>query len=82
MARLFDHSHILELAKFSDVPVINGLTDFNHPCQIVADAFTIIEKKGSLENLKIVYIGDGNNIVYSWFELAMITPLNLTIISS
>jgi len=80
MARLFDHSHILELAKFSDVPVINGLTDFNHPCQIVADAFTIIEKKGSLENLKIVYIGDGNNIVHSWFELAMITPLNLTII--
>ena len=80
MARLFDHSHILELAKFSDVPVINGLTDFNHPCQIVADAFTIIEKKNSLKDLKIVYIGDGNNIVHSWFELAMITPLNLTIV--
>ena len=80
MARLFNHSHILELAKFANIPVINGLTDFNHPCQIVADAFTIIEKKGSLKNLKIAYVGDGNNIVHSWFELAMTTPLNLTII--
>ena len=80
MARLFNHSHILELAKFSSVPVINGLTDHNHPCQIVADAFTIIEKKGSLKDLKISYVGDGNNIVHSWFELAMVTPINLTII--
>ena len=80
MARLFNHSHILELAKFANIPVINGLTDFNHPCQIAADAFTIIEKKGNLKNLKITYVGDGNNIVHSWFELAMITPLNLTII--
>ena len=80
MARLFDHAHILELAKFASIPVINGLTDFNHPCQILADAFTIIEKKGNLENLKISYIGDGNNIVHSWFELAMVIPLNLTII--
>ena len=45
MARLFDHQHILELAKYADVPVINGLTDFNHPCQIIADIFTVIEKK-------------------------------------
>ena len=80
MARLFEHSHILELAKYANVPVINGLTDHNHPCQIVADAFTIIEKKGKLKDLKISYVGDGNNIVHSWFELAMVTPLNLTII--
>jgi len=80
MARLFEHSHILELAKYASVPVINGLTDHNHPCQIVADAFTIIEKKGKLKDLKISYVGDGNNIVHSWFELAMVTPLNLTII--
>ncbi len=80
MARLFEHAHILELAKFASIPVINGLTDFNHPCQIIADAFTIIEKKGNLENLKISYVGDGNNIVHSWFELAMVIPLNLTII--
>jgi len=80
MARLFKHQHILDLAKFASVPVINGLTDHNHPCQIMADIFTIYEKKGSPENLKITYIGDGNNIVHSWFELAMILPVNLMII--
>jgi len=80
MARLFDHNHILGLAQYADVPVINGLTDFNHPCQIIADIFTIIEKKGKIDNLKISYIGDGNNIVHSWLELAMVTPINFTII--
>ena len=80
MARLFEHNHILELAKYSTVPVINGLTDFNHPCQIIADIFTIIEKKNSINNLKITYIGDGNNIVHSWLELAIILPINFTII--
>ena len=80
MARLFDHNHILGLARYADVPVINGLTDFNHPCQIIADIFTVIEKKGKIHNLKISYIGDGNNIVHSWLELAMVTPINFTII--
>ncbi len=70
MARLFDHAHILELAKHSSVPIVNGLTDFNHPCQIMADMFTILEKRGNLENLKIAYVGDGNNIVHSWLNLA------------
>ena len=54
MARLFDHKHMLELAKYSSVPVINGLTDFNHPCQIMADILTVYEKRGNLDNLKIV----------------------------
>ena len=80
MARLFDHNHILGLARYADVPIINGLTDFNHPCQIIADIFTIFEKKGKIDNLKISYIGDGNNIVHSWLELAMVTPINFTII--
>ena len=80
MARLFDHKHILELAEFADIPVINGLTDFNHPCQIIADIFTVTEHKENIENLKISYVGDGNNIVHSWLELAMITPINFTII--
>jgi ornithine carbamoyltransferase len=80
MARLFDHNHILELSKHASVPVINGLTDHNHPCQIMADIFTVIEKKGSLKDLKISYIGDGNNIVHSWLELCMILPLNFHII--
>ena len=75
IARLFDHEHILELAENSSVPVINGLTDFNHPCQIVADIFTILEHRKTLDDLKVTYVGDGNNIVHSWFELASIIPM-------
>lgn len=70
MARLFAHEDIVELAEKASVPVINGLTDYNHPCQIVADALTIAECRGSVEGAKVVYIGDGNNIVHSWLELA------------
>lgn len=70
MARLFDHQHIVELARYADVPVINGLTDYNHPCQIMTDIFTIHEQLGRVEDLKIVYVGDGNNIVHSWLNLA------------
>jgi len=79
MARLFDHQHILDLAKYATVPVINGLTDFNHPCQIMADIFSIFEKRGNLDNLKITYIGDGNNIVHSWLMLAMRIPFHFTV---
>ncbi|KAG2452655.1 hypothetical protein HYH02_002888 [Chlamydomonas schloesseri] len=70
MARLFAHADILELAEFSSVPVINGLTDYNHPCQIMADALTLLERKGRIEGTKVVYVGDGNNIVHSWLRLA------------
>ncbi|NQU63953.1 MAG: ornithine carbamoyltransferase [SAR324 cluster bacterium] len=76
MARLFDHQHILELAEFSKVPVINALTDFNHPCQIMADMLTILEYRGNLDNLKITYVGDGNNIVNSWLNLARLLPFH------
>ena len=76
MARLFDHEHILELAEYSDIPVINGLTDYNHPCQILADIMTVWEYRGNLENLKITYLGDGNNIVHSWSQLACRLPLH------
>ena len=79
MARLFDHNHILELAEYADVPVINGLTDFNHPCQIMADIFTVIEKKGDISNLKISYVGDGNNIVHSWLKLSTRLKFKLNI---
>ena len=75
MARLFDHKHIEILAKYSSVPVINGLTDYNHPCQIIADILTIWEHRGNLENLKITYMGDGNNIVHSWLQLASKFPM-------
>jgi ornithine carbamoyltransferase len=65
MARVFDHAHILQLAEYSRVPVINGLSDYNHPCQGLADFFTIYEKKGGFKGLKLVYVGDGNNVARS-----------------
>ena len=76
MARLFDHEHIIELAKHSSIPVVNGLTDYNHPCQIMTDIFTIWEHLDNIENVKIVYMGDGNNIVHSWLHLAMRFPIH------
>ena len=79
MARLFNHQHILEMSKHASIPVINGLTDFNHPCQIMADILTIYEKRGHLEDMKITYVGDGNNIVHSWLSLSMRIPFDFTI---
>lgn len=76
MARLFSHEHMLELAQYATVPVINGLTDYNHPCQIMADMFTILEHRGNLDDLKVVYVGDGNNIVHSWLRLAQRLPMH------
>lgn len=76
MARLFSHDHMLELARHASIPVINGLTDYNHPCQIMTDMFTILEHRGHLNDLKVVYIGDGNNIVHSWLRLSQILPFH------
>ena len=79
MARLFDHQHVIELAKHASVPVINGLTDFNHPCQIIADLFTIYEHRKNLDDLQVTYVGDGNNIVHSWVNLARRLPMKLVV---
>ena len=79
MARLFEHQDIVDLAKYATVPVINGLTDFNHPCQIMADIFTIFENRGNLDNLKVSYVGDGNNIVHSWLMLAQKIPFHFSV---
>lgn len=76
MARVFGHQDILDLAKYSTVPVINGLTDYNHPCQVMADALTMIEHIGKLEGTKVVYVGDGNNMVHSWLLLASVVPIH------
>jgi len=69
MARVFDHAHILELAQWSRVPVINGLSDYNHPCQALADALTILECKKRLTGLTVAYVGDGNNVATSLVHL-------------
>ncbi|BAT77750.1 ornithine carbamoyltransferase, chloroplastic [Vigna umbellata] len=76
MARVFAHQDILDLAKYATVPVINGLTDYNHPCQIMADALTMIEHIGRFEGTKVVYVGDGNNIVHSWLLMASVIPFH------
>ena len=66
MARVFAHEHVLELAKWAEKPVINGLSDYNHPCQGLSDALTILEHyKGKVEGLKVIFVGDGNNVAVS-----------------
>jgi ornithine carbamoyltransferase len=69
MARVFAHDHILQLARWSDIPVINGLSDYDHPCQAMADALTIIEKFGALKGLNVTFIGDGNNVAVSLMHI-------------
>ncbi len=71
VVRTFAHSDVEELARFSSVPVINALTDHSHPCQVLADLVTIREKRGSLENLTVAWIGDGNNVANSWINAAL-----------
>ncbi|MBI3754562.1 MAG: ornithine carbamoyltransferase, partial [Deltaproteobacteria bacterium] len=68
--RTFGHEIVEEFAHYSSVPVINGLTDLHHPCQVLTDVFTIVEKKGSCKGLKVAWIGDGNNMANSWIEAA------------
>ena len=65
MARVFSHDHVVELARYSTVPVINGLSDFSHPCQGLTDLFTVWEKVGRLAGVKLAYVGDGNNVATS-----------------
>lgn len=70
MARVFEHEHVTELAKWASIPVINGLSDFNHPCQAMADALTIFEEFGTLKDKNIIFIGDGNNVAVSLMFIA------------
>ncbi len=65
MARVFEHTHVIELAASASVPVINGLSDAQHPCQAMADMLTIYERFGKLDGIRVVYVGDGNNVALS-----------------
>jgi len=82
MARTFEHSTVTELSHYTDIPVINGLTNFNHPCQILADFLTIKEHRGHFDDMKVAWCGDGNNVCHSFIymcaklnvDLAIATP--------
>lgn len=79
MIRTYDHQDVVDLAAYSDIPIINGLTDLLHPCQVLADLFTIEEKKGLLAGLKLVYVGDGNNMAHSLMYGGAKVGMNVTI---
>lgn len=79
IARMFGHEDVVELAEHATVPVVNGLTDLLHPCQVMADLFTVFEKKPHSNDLKISYIGDGNNMANSWINMASKISMNLAL---
>jgi len=79
MARVFAHKTVEDLAKNASIPVINGLSDLEHPCQIMADLFTIIEKKDRLDTITIAYVGDGNNVCNSFIAAARVLGVRLSI---
>jgi ornithine carbamoyltransferase len=77
--RTFDHSIVEEFAQSSSIPVVNALTDSFHPCQILSDIMTIIEHRGGYKNVKIAWIGDGNNVANSWINAASVLGLELVV---
>lgn len=80
MARTFDHAHVVELAKWADIPVVNGLSDYNHPCQGLADALTIVEKFGAKsKGLNVSYVGDANNVTVSLMHVSALLGWNMTV---
>ena len=79
LIRTYSHQMVLDLAEHATVPVVNMLTDFNHPCQVMSDMLTIKEKLGRIDNVRIAYVGDSNNMTISWLNLAARIPLDLRI---
>ncbi len=79
MIRTFSHDEVIELAQFATIPVINALTDLMHPCQALTDIFTVLEHKGRLQGLKMVYIGDGNNMVNSLLQACAKVGMDISI---
>ena len=81
MIRTFDHQDVIDLAEYGSIPVINGLTDLHHPCQVLADLFTVLEKRGTLKGLKMAYLGDGNNMAHSLLHGCSKVGMNIAIAS-
>lgn len=81
MARTFEHQSVLELANWATVPVINGLSDYNHPCQALADVLTVLEWKGKLKGLRAAFIGDGFNVATSFAHAATLLGMHITVAS-
>ncbi|MEW6328353.1 MAG: ornithine carbamoyltransferase [Thermodesulfobacteriota bacterium] len=79
VVRTFAQETVEELAAHATIPVINGLTDLYHPCQILSDVMTVIEKKDALEDLRIAWVGDGNNVAHSWIEAAATLGFSLSL---
>jgi ornithine carbamoyltransferase len=79
VARTFSHQMVERLARYSRIPVINGLTDTHHPVQILCDLFTLWEKRGRVRGLRVAFIGDGNNVCHSWLEGAAKVGVNFTL---
>jgi len=79
MIRTFNQSDVEELAKYASVPVVNGLTDLVHPCQVLGDYFTVLENKRPKDRYSVAYLGDANNVTNSWLNLASILPLEIRI---
>ena len=77
--RTFSHKDVEDLARHADVPVINALTDLLHPCQVLGDIFSVIEKKGKVDDLTVAYLGDGNNVTNSWLVASTVFPFELRI---
>jgi len=81
MIRTYKHNDVEELAKYANIPIINGLTDLSHPCQALADIFTLLEIKGTLEGLKVAYIGDGNNVAHSLLYVCSKLGIDISVIT-
>jgi ornithine carbamoyltransferase len=77
--RTYSQELVEEMAKWAEIPVINALTDRYHPCQVLSDLMTVMEKKGHIEGLKVAWVGDGNNVAHSWIEAAHILGFELSL---